>query len=123
YESALAPRAARVFSAPSEPVIPLNFWNHFPNQGHRICCEQGYLEVADVIQRYGAEPTEDLHELWRRIVFSVLISNTDDHLRNHGFLYEGNRGWRLSPAYDLNPVPVQFRPRVLSTLINEQDGA
>ena len=100
----------------------MNFWNHFPNQGHRICCEQGYLEVADVIQRYGAEPTEDLHELWRRIVFSVLISNTDDHLRNHGFLYEGNRGWRLSPAYDLNPVPVQFRPRVLSTLINEQDG-
>ena len=83
---------------------------------------RSYLEVADVIQRYGAEPTEDLHELWRRIVFSVLISNTDDHLRNHGFLYEGNRGWRLSPAYDLNPVPVQFRPRVLSTLINEQDG-
>jgi serine/threonine-protein kinase HipA len=83
---------------------------------------RSYLEIADAIQRYGAEPTEDLHELWRRIVFSVLISNTDDHLRNHGFLYEGNRGWRLSPAYDLNPVPVEFRPRVLSTLINEQDG-
>jgi serine/threonine-protein kinase HipA len=83
---------------------------------------RSYLEIADAIQRYGAEPTADLHELWRRIVFSVLISNTDDHLRNHGFLYEGNRGWRLSPAYDLNPVPVQFRPRVLSTLINEQDG-
>ena len=83
---------------------------------------RSYLEIADAIQRYGAEPTEDLLELWRRIVFSVLISNTDDHLRNHGFLYEGNRGWRLSPAYDLNPVPVQFRPRVLSTLINEQDG-
>jgi serine/threonine-protein kinase HipA len=83
---------------------------------------RSYLEIADAIQRYGAAPAEDLHELWRRIVFSVLISNTDDHLRNHGFLYEGNRGWRLSPAYDLNPVPVQFRPRVLSTLINEQDG-
>ena len=83
---------------------------------------RSYLEIADAIQRYGAEPAEDLHELWRRVVFSVLISNTDDHLRNHGFLYEGNRGWRLSPAYDLNPVPVQFRPRVLSTLINEQDG-
>jgi serine/threonine-protein kinase HipA len=83
---------------------------------------RSYLEIADAIQRYGAAPMEDLHELWRRIVFSVLISNTDDHLRNHGFLYEGNRGWRLSPAYDLNPVPVQFRPRILSTLIDEQSG-
>jgi serine/threonine-protein kinase HipA len=83
---------------------------------------RSYLEIADAIQRYGAAPTEDLHELWRRIVFSVLISNTDDHLRNHGFLYEGNQGWRLSPAYDLNPVPVQFRPRILSTLIDEQSG-
>ncbi|HEY6852141.1 MAG TPA: HipA domain-containing protein [Terracidiphilus sp.] len=59
---------------------------------------RSYLEIADAIQRYGAAPMEDLHELWRRIVFSVLISNTDDHLLNHGFLYEGNRGWRLSPA-------------------------
>jgi serine/threonine-protein kinase HipA len=83
---------------------------------------RSYLEIADAIQRYGAAPMEDLHELWRRIVFSVLISNTDDHLLNHGFLYEGNRGWRLSPAYDLNPVPVQFRPRILSTLIDEQSG-
>ena len=69
---------------------------------------RSYLEIADAIQRYGATPTEDLHELWRRIVFSVLISNTDDHLRNHGFLYEGNRGWRLSPAYDLNPFQSSF---------------
>ena len=83
---------------------------------------RSYLEIADAIQRYGAAPSEDLHELWRRIVFSVMISNTDDRLRNHGFLYEGNRGWRLSPACDLNPVPVQFRPRTLSTLINEQSG-
>ena len=83
---------------------------------------RSYLEIADAIQRHGAAPNADLHELWRRIVFSVLISNTDDHLRNHGFLYEGNQGWRLSPAYDLNPVPVQFRPRILSTLIDEQSG-
>ena len=80
------------------------------------------LEIADAIQRYGAAPSENLHEPWRRIVFSVLISNTDDHLRNHGFLYERNQGWRLSPDYDLNPVPVQFRPRILSTLIDEQSG-
>ena len=48
-------------------------------------------------------------------------SNTDDHLRNHGFLYEGPAGWRLSPAYDLNPVPVDITPRILTTAINEDD--
>ena len=52
----------------------------------------------------------------------MLISNTDDHLRNHAFLFEGNRGWRLSPAYDLNPVPVEFKPRILTTLIDGEDG-
>ena len=61
--------------------------------------------------------------MWRRIVFNVLLSNTDDHLRNHGFLYEDHRGWRLSPAYDLNPVPVDIRPRVLSTSIDTDDPA
>ena len=83
---------------------------------------RSYLEIADVIQQHGAAPIEDLKELWRRIVFSVLISNSDDHLRNHGFLYEGKQGWRLSPAFDLNPVPVQFRPRILSTFIDERSG-
>ncbi len=62
---------------------------------------------------------EDLRQLWRRMVFTVLISNTDDHLRNHGFLYAGDQGWRLSPAYDLNPVPTDVRPRILSTAIVE----
>ena len=52
---------------------------------------------------------------WRRIVFSILISNTDDHLRNHGFLWAGPAGWRLSPTYDLNPVPTDIKPRVLTT--------
>jgi len=52
----------------------------------------------------------------------ILISNTDDHLRNHGFVYEGPDGWRLSPAYDLNPIPVDIKPRVLTTTINEDDG-
>jgi serine/threonine-protein kinase HipA len=56
------------------------------------------------------------------IVFNILISNTDDHLRNHGFLYEGSDGWRLSPAYDLNPVPTDIKPRILTTTINEDDG-
>lgn len=83
--------------------------------------QHSYLEIADAIRQYGAQPDEDLKELWRRIVFTVLISNTDDHLRNHGFLYAGPRGWRLSPAFDLNPVPVDVRPRVLSTAISVDD--
>ncbi len=61
-------------------------------------------------------------ELWRRIVFSILISNTDDHLRNHGFLYEKNSGWRLSPAYDMNPTPLEIKPRILTTAINFEDN-
>lgn len=63
-----------------------------------------YLHLAEFIVRHGAAPDEDLEELWRRIVFYICISNSDDHLRNHGFLLTP-RGWRLSPAYDINPVP------------------
>ena len=83
---------------------------------------RSYLELADALRRYGAAPKDDLEALWRRIVFNILISNTDDHLRNHGFLYTGADGWRLSPAYDLNPVPTDVKPRVLTTAINEADG-
>ncbi len=63
-----------------------------------------------------------MEALWRRLVFNILISNTDDHLRNHGFLYAGQEGWRLSPAYDLNPVPTDIKPRILTTAINEDDN-
>lgn len=59
-----------------------------------------------------------MQQLWRRIVFTVLVSNTDDHLRNHGFLHAGPGGWRLAPAYDLNPVPIDIKPRVLATAID-----
>jgi serine/threonine-protein kinase HipA len=83
---------------------------------------RSYLEIVDALRRYGAAPKRDMEALWRRIVFNILISNTDDHLRNHGFLYEGPDGWRLSPAYDLNPVPVDIKPRVLATAINEDEG-
>jgi serine/threonine-protein kinase HipA len=82
---------------------------------------RSYLEFVDVLRQYGAAPKEDMHALWRRIVFSILISNTDDHLRNHGFLWAGPAGWRLSPAYDLNPVPTDIKPRVLSTAIDLDD--
>jgi len=83
---------------------------------------RSYLEFVDILRQYGAAPKEDMHALWRRIVFSILISNTDDHLRNHGFLWPGPAGWRLSPAYDLNPVPTDIKPRILTTAIDLDDG-
>ncbi len=64
-----------------------------------------YLEIAEIIVSQGADPREDLVELWSRIAFNVMVSNTDDHLRNHGFLLTPEAGWRLSPAYDMNPAP------------------
>jgi serine/threonine-protein kinase HipA len=63
-----------------------------------------YLELAECLERHGSNPSRDLQQLWRRIVFSICVSNSDDHLRNHGFLL-GQKGWALSPAYDVNPNP------------------
>jgi serine/threonine-protein kinase HipA len=83
---------------------------------------RSYLEFVDALRQHGAAPKEDMRALWRRIVFSILVSNTDDHLRNHGFLYAGPDGWRLAPAYDLNPVPTDIKPRVLTTAIDLEDG-
>lgn len=83
---------------------------------------RSYPEFVDILRQHGAAPKEDMHALWRRIVFSVLISNTDDHLRNHGFLWTSPAGWRLSPAYDLNPVPTDIKPRILTTAIDLEDG-
>jgi serine/threonine-protein kinase HipA len=79
-----------------------------------------YLDIGDVIERRSSDAREDLHQLWRRIAFSVLISNTDDHLRNHGFLRNSNAGWTLSPAFDLNPDPGPG-PKHLSTAIDFDD--
>jgi serine/threonine-protein kinase HipA len=62
-----------------------------------------YLELARFIAQHGARPAENLEQLWRRIVFSMCVSNVDDHLRNHGFLLAAD-GWLLAPAYDINPV-------------------
>jgi len=78
-----------------------------------------YLELADFIMRQGSRPDADLRELWRRIVFSIAVANTDDHLRNHGFLLD-EKGWRLSPAYDLNPSPDSTS---LSLAIDENDNS
>jgi len=90
--------------------------------GH-IDGERGsYLEILDAIDRHGARSAYDRTELFRRITFSVLASNTDDHLRNHGFLWLGEEGWTLSPAYDINPVPQDLKPRVLSTNLDFDNG-
>ena len=83
---------------------------------------RSYLEFVDALRQYGAYPKQDMHALWRRIIFNILISNTDDHLRNHGFLYVDSAGWSLSPAYDLNPVPVDIKLRVLATAIDLDDS-
>jgi serine/threonine-protein kinase HipA len=81
-----------------------------------------YQEIVDALRQHGAAPKADIEALWRRMVFNILISNVDDHLRNHAFLYHGSDGWRLSPAFDLNPVPIADKPRILSTTIDENDG-
>jgi serine/threonine-protein kinase HipA len=78
-----------------------------------------YLELVEFISRQGAQPAMDLEELWRRIIFSIAVHNTDDHLRNHGFLLCPD-GWRISPAYDLNPDP---HGAGLSLNISETDNA
>ncbi|WP_020405203.1 type II toxin-antitoxin system HipA family toxin [Hahella ganghwensis] len=65
--------------------------------------EASYLELAQFLTDQGANTKQDLAQLWRRIVFNIAVSNTDDHLRNHGFIYHDG-GWILSPAYDINPV-------------------
>jgi serine/threonine-protein kinase HipA len=81
-----------------------------------------YMEIADAIRQHGSAAGEDLRELWRRIVFTILISNTDDHLRNHGFLYDDiRRGWRLAPLYDVNPTPRSVKPGILTLAIDESN--
>jgi serine/threonine-protein kinase HipA len=79
-----------------------------------------YLEIARVLMDHGAQTDVDLRELWSRIVFNILVSNTDDHLRNHGFILVPGKGWRLSEAYDVNPVP---ESQGLKLNISEVDNA
>ena len=98
----------------------------FPLFPGRACwdCSQGdpgaYTLLADAIRQFGDNVAGDLRELWRRLVFSLLASNYDDHLRNHGFLMREPGRWSLSPAYDLNPVPEIDRVRVSKTPMSEE---
>ena len=79
-----------------------------------------YLDIAAAIEEVSPQASDDLRELWRRIAFTILISNTDDHLRNHGFLNAGGNSWTLSPAFDLNPNPAPGTKH-LATAIDEAD--
>ena len=81
-----------------------------------------YPELVDLLTEHGAQAKSDALQLYRRVAFNVLISNVDDHLRNHGFLRQGSTGWSLSPAFDLNPVPTDLKARVLTTHIDLEDG-
>jgi serine/threonine-protein kinase HipA len=82
--------------------------------------EHAYTEIVDALRVHGADAQTDIDELWRRIAFSILVNNVDDHLRNHGFLHVEQGKWRLAPAFDLNPFP--DRVRELKTWISEETG-
>jgi serine/threonine-protein kinase HipA len=82
--------------------------------------EHHYTEIVDAIRQHGAAAQEDIEELWRRIAFSILITNVDDHLHNHGFLHVHHGHWQLAPAFDLNPFPERLRE--LKTWISEETG-
>ena len=82
--------------------------------------EHAYTEIVDALRAHGASPQADTEELWRRIAFSILITNVDDHLRNHGFLHVDRGQWRLAPAFDVNPFPE--RARELKTWVSEDTG-
>ena len=79
-----------------------------------------YTEIVDAIRVHGADSRADIEELWRRMAFSILITNVDDHLHNHGFLHVNHGQWSLAPAFDINPFPERMRE--LKTWISEETG-
>jgi serine/threonine-protein kinase HipA len=82
--------------------------------------DRAYTELADALRRIGAAPSDDVRELWRRMVINLLITNVDDHLWNIGFLYAGDGKWRLAPAFDVNPFP--DKDRESKTWLSEASG-
>jgi len=77
---------------------------------------RSYVDLAERIEEESPAPKEDLQQLWRRIAFNILIANTDDHLRNHAFLRDPRMGWRLSPAFDMNPNPEPVYRRMATAI-------
>lgn len=122
--------AAQLHRVGGRSVLVVERFDRAPSDGLRIgyrsamtMCERSdgdtgsYLEIAEAIEEHSPSVTRDLVQLWRRMAFSVLITNVDDHLRNHAFLHAGGATWRLAPAFDLNPDP--HAPAVLSTALDE----
>ena len=126
--------AARLIDSDGIPVALIRRFDR-PDEGGRLmyvsaatmlgadsseAVEHTYTEIADALRQYGAHPQSDIQELWRRIGFSILITNVDDHLHNHGFLHVERGLWQLAPAFDVNPFPE--RARELKTWISEETG-
>lgn len=82
--------------------------------------EHAYTELVDALRQHGSAAQADTEELWRRIAFSILITNVDDHLMNHGFQHVDRGQWRLAPPFDINPFP--DRVRELKTWVSEEVG-
>ena len=82
--------------------------------------QYSYVDIAGAIRQVSAQASADLQELWRRMVFNILINNVDDHLNNHGFLHRSHGQWTLAPAFDLNLFP--DKERALKTWISEDSG-
>ncbi len=125
---------ARLVDSDGAPVALIRRFDRTGN-GHRLmyvsaatmigaetgdATEHSYTEIVDALRQYGSQPAADIEALWRRIAFSILITNVDDHLHNHGFLHVDRGQWRLAPAFDINPFPE--RVRELKTWISEETG-
>jgi serine/threonine-protein kinase HipA len=102
--------------------IRIPFLSAMSMTGSRDGEHGSYPEIVDALTLHGAQAKADAQALYRRMAFNVLISNVDDHLRNHGFLWLGRAGWSLSPVYDINPTPTDIKARVLTTNINLEEG-
>jgi serine/threonine-protein kinase HipA len=124
---------ARIVSAGASPVALIRRFDRAEAGGrlHYISAaallgvvdldsQHTYTEIVDALRQHGSRPQRDIEELFRRIAFSILITNVDDHLKNHGFLHEELGRFRLSPAFDINPFPE--RQRELKTWISEETG-
>ncbi|MGA2190920.1 MAG: type II toxin-antitoxin system HipA family toxin [Steroidobacteraceae bacterium] len=123
---------ARVVDVDGVPIAVIRRFDRIPGAGRIPYLSAGsllqagrgqdrtYTELLDTLRRVSARPREDAHELWRRLVFNLLITNVDDHLWNLGVLYVSPGQWKLAPAFDLNPFPE--RQRESKTWLSEQSG-
>lgn len=133
-ESGINAAQARLVDNDGDPVALIRRFDR-PDDGGRLMyisaatmlgvdtsdgSEHSYTEIVDALRQQGAQPQADIEELWRRIAFSILITNVDDHLHNHGFLHAQRGQWTLAPAFDVNPFPE--RGRELKTWISEDTG-